>query len=204
MKIFRTPMIFKWIFPRRHWGFSSSNNSVYLTFDDGPTSELTSWILDYLESENIKATFFCVGANAQKFPSLIDEIKSKGHVIGNHTMHHEKGTKTKKSDYLASINEAAKHIDSNLFRPPYGRLPWTYTRSIAKNYKIIMWSWLSYDYDHTVSVDKIIEEADDIYPGDILVVHDNVKMLDRIQVILPKLVEVIKKKGLKFEVISAS
>jgi peptidoglycan/xylan/chitin deacetylase (PgdA/CDA1 family) len=57
MKIFKTPRFFKWIFPRRTWGFSRKRNSVYLTFDDGPQPEITEWVLDFLKEKNIKATF---------------------------------------------------------------------------------------------------------------------------------------------------
>lgn len=175
---------------------------MYLTFDDGPTPELTNWILDFLERENVKATFFCVGNNVKKYPDLFKAIQAKGHVVGNHTMHHEKATETGRKEYLSSIEEAAMVIDSNLFRPPYGRLPWGYARTIHKNYSIVMWSWLSYDYDHSISPDQIISKANRIRPGDILVMHDNQKMIGRIQEILPKIIQIVRSKGLKFDVIS--
>jgi peptidoglycan/xylan/chitin deacetylase (PgdA/CDA1 family) len=62
IRTFRTPRFFKWVFHRSTWGFSV-DKAVYLTFDDGPTPELTPWILETLASENVKATFFCVGTN---------------------------------------------------------------------------------------------------------------------------------------------
>lgn len=203
MKIFRTPIYFPWFFPRRRWGFSSAPNSVCLTFDDGPTPELTTWILDFLDKENIKATFFCVGSNAKKYPELMERMTGGGHAIGNHTMRHEKGTKVSKKEYLNSIEEASNYIDSKLFRPPYGRLPMIYGRKIRRDYQIVMWSWLSYDYDNTIPVTKIMEEAYRIKEGDILVVHDNEKVMGRIKVLLPQLVKIVRDKGLKFEIISA-
>ena len=203
MKIFRTPIYFPWFFPRRRWGFSSVSNSVYLTFDDGPTPELTNWILDYLDKENVKATFFCVGSNAKKYPELMERMVSAGHSVGNHTMRHEKGTKVSRKEYLNSIREASSHIDSELFRPPYGRLPLIYGRKIRNDYQIVMWSWLSYDYDKSIPVTRILEEASRIKNGDILVVHDNEKVKGRIKVLLPKLIQVVRDKGLQFEVISA-
>ena len=202
MKIFRTPIYFPWFFPRRRWGFSSAQKSVYLTFDDGPTPELTDWILELLNTEKIQATFFCVGANAKAHPELMDRMIREGHAIGNHTMRHEKGTKVSKKEYLESITEASKSIDSALFRPPYGRLPMIYGRSIRKKYTIVMWSWLSYDYDTSVSIPEILKHAKRIKAGDILVVHDNEKVMNRIKELLPQLVEIIREKGLKFEIIS--
>lgn len=201
MYIFKTPHIFRWIFPRKVWGVSSSNK-VYLTFDDGPTADLTYWILNELEKENIKATFFCVGQNAKQHPQLMDEMRRRGHVVGNHTMQHEHGNKTSKQDYLKSIEEAETYTSKTLFRPPYGRLPINYIKPIRKNYKIIMWSWLSYDYDQKVSEEKIIAKANKIKAGDILVLHDNSKVEDRLKIILPQIIKIVKDKGLQFEVIN--
>ena len=199
IKVFKTPFFYRWIFHRRVWGFLDKK-AVYLTFDDGPTEELTQWILNFLKEQNIKATFFCVGSNAKKLPVLINQIKSEGHALGNHTMRHEKGIKVSKKDYLQSIKETSEHIDSNLFRPPYGRMPVSFSKAIQKDYKIIMWSWLSYDYDKTVTIDKILRKAkQQIRGGDILVLHDNLKVEDRLKMLLPELVNIIHEKGLEFK-----
>lgn len=203
MRKFRTPYLFRWIFHRRVWGFSLVSTKVYLTFDDGPTEECTRWILAQLKEHEALATFFCVGANAKALPELMKEMRSEGHAIGNHTMRHEKGTKVSKSDYLASIEDASKHIPSPLFRPPYGRVPMAYTSAIRKSYRIVMWSWLSYDYDKEVPVETILKSAKSIRGGDILVLHDNLKSFDRVQEILPALLCILNEKGLKCDVISA-
>jgi peptidoglycan/xylan/chitin deacetylase (PgdA/CDA1 family) len=176
-----------------------SKNAVYLTFDDGPQEGLTDWILDFLEERNIQATFFCVGENVKNQPVLFSKILSKGHRVGNHTMKHEKGTRTHRSNYLKSVKNAGEYIESDLFRPPYGRLPLWKTTEIRKNYRIVMWSWLSYDYDNTVSIDNILANAKSIKGGDILVFHDNLKSHDRLKVLLPKVVDVITEKGLHFQ-----
>lgn len=203
MKQFRTPYFFRWIFHRRVWGFSRSNGTVYLTFDDGPTPECTDWILQLLETQNIKATFFCVGANAERHPNLMSRIQSAGHAIGNHTMHHEKGTETSRKEYFKSVEEAAKFIPSNLFRPPYGRIPMSFTKELRKKYRIIMWTWLSYDYHPDVPPSKILERAKTIKSGDILILHDNVKSFDKLRETLPQLLEIIQQKGLTFAPISS-
>lgn len=200
MHIFKTPLVFRWIFPRKVWGVSASNK-VYLTFDDGPTENVTTWILSELAKENIKATFFCVGENAKQHPALMETIRNQGHTIGNHTMRHENGNKTDKEAYLKSIEEAASFTSETLFRPPYGRLPISYVKSIRKKYKIIMWSWLSYDYDSNISEETIISKAKKIKAGDILVVHDNVKVEERLKVILPQIIAIVKEKGLEFDIV---
>lgn len=200
MYLFKTPRIFRWIFPRKIWGFSSKN-AVYLTFDDGPTPTLTPWILAALAEYNVKATFFCVGANAQKYLALMDSIRAAGHTVGNHAMRHEKGTKTTKKEYLASIEEAAPHTSNTLFRPPYGRLPFSFITPIRKKYRIIMWSWLSYDFDERIAVSTILKNAEKIKPGDILVLHDNEKVEDRVKELLPALIELLHGKDYRFDVI---
>lgn len=191
------------MFHRRIWGFSIKEPKVYLTFDDGPTPECTEWILDTLKQQNVLATFFCVGANIQKYPELANRIISEGHAIGNHTMRHEKGTETSRFDYFKSVEEASKVIDSDLFRPPYGRIPMTYTKELRKKYRIVMWTWLSYDYDKNVTIDKIIESSKRIKNGDILVLHDNKKSFDRLKEILPEVLKHIKENNLECSLISS-
>ena len=201
LKLFKTPLVFRWIYYRRTWGFSDKK-SVYLTFDDGPTVELTLWILNCLKEEDVKATFFCVGENAKRNPEIIEEIKLNGHRLGNHTMHHEKGTNSSKKDFLNSINQADNYLHSDLFRPPYGRMPFNYSKLIVSKYKIIMWSWLSYDYDETVKIENILNKAKgQIKGGDIIVLHDNIKTEIRLKEILPNLIKIVKEKGLEFKVI---
>ena len=201
LKLFKTPLVFRWIYYRRTWGFSD-RKSVYLTFDDGPTAELTLWILNCLKEEDVKATFFCVGENAKRNPEIIEEIKLNGHRLGNHTMYHEKGTNSSKKDFLNSINQADNYLHSDLFRPPYGRMPFSYSKSITSKYKIIMWSWLSYDYDESVKIETILNKANSqIKGGDIIVLHDNIKTEIRLKEILPNLIKIVKKKGLEFKVI---
>lgn len=202
-KVFKTPLLLRWFYHRRVWGFSNSKK-VFLTFDDGPTTALTEWILHELKEKNVKATFFCVGQNAKDHPELIDQIVKEGHAVGNHTMFHNNADKTSNVEYEDSTAEASQYIQSKLFRPPYGRLSLLKGRTILKNYKIIMWSWLSYDYDKSVSIELILKNAQkQIGPGDILVLHDNVKVNDRLKEILPAVIDIVRQKGLEFDVISS-
>jgi peptidoglycan/xylan/chitin deacetylase (PgdA/CDA1 family) len=202
MKLFKTPRFFRWIFPNKTWGFSRLENAVYLTFDDGPDSIITPWILDLLKEKNIQATFFCVGANAKKNPELVDRILSEGHSMGNHSMRHEKGVKTANRVFFESVKESQQFIDSPLFRPPYGRLKITQTWKLKKEYQIIMWSWLSYDFDHSIPLETILSKAQkQIKAGDILVLHDNPKCADRVKLLLPQLIDLISDKKLLFKVI---
>lgn len=202
MTFFRFPWAGRKLFAGWTWNIPSED-VIYLTFDDGPTEEMTPWILSLLKERNIKATFFCVGSNARNLPDLMSKIREEGHVVGNHTMNHEKGTKTNKEEYLKSIQEASEYTSSILFRPPYGKLPMSHSKMIVEDYKVVMWTWLSYDYDIEVKVETILNSAEFIRAGDILVLHDNVKVKDRLKEILPALLDILEKKNLKFGLISA-
>ncbi len=200
MRLFKTPRFFRLIFPNKTWGFSRHENSVYLTFDDGPDEEVTPWVLDMLKEKGVSATFFCVGTNVQKHPEIYERIVREGHSVGNHAMKHERGTKTETPLYLQSVEEAARIIDSKLFRPPYGRMTFYQTKALRKEYEIIMWSWLSYDFDKRVPIETILKKANkQIKTGDILVLHDNPKTFDRLKILLPQLINSLTEKGMEFK-----
>ncbi len=201
MKVFKIPTFFSKIWTKRTWEISNDENRIFLTFDDGPTQELTDWILSELEKRKIKATFFCVGENAKNLPTKMQSMLEAGHSIGNHTMQHQDGSKTQRKKYFDSIDEASQWIHSDLFRPPYGRLPITWDKKIAEKYKIVMWTWLSFDYDSTVPTEKIIEKAKKIQSGDILVFHDNLKSQNRLKEILPIILDDLLEKEFVFDVV---
>lgn len=202
MKLYKTPRFLRLIFKRRTWGFSLPQNAVYLTFDDGPHPDITPWVLDQLKVHGVKATFFCVGENVQRYPEIYSRILAEGHAVGNHSMKHENALKTKASDYLRSVRQAGNLIDSKLFRPPYGRLTSSLSKKIRKKYTIVMWSWLSYDFDKTVTIEEILHKADkQIKAGDILVLHDNPKIAERQKELLPLLLDLLKEKELVSSII---
>jgi peptidoglycan/xylan/chitin deacetylase (PgdA/CDA1 family) len=203
MKLFKPPRLTNWVFPRLRWRFSISEPTVFITFDDGPNPEITPFVLDLLKQYKWKATFFCVGQNIVRHPELFQRIVSEGHTIGNHTMKHLNSSKTENELYLESFREFEKTVQTKLFRPPYGRIKPSIAKEIGKTHRIIMWSWLSYDYDLSVSNERILSEAKRIKKGDILVLHDNAKITERQKILLPQLFSLLKEKGFHSEVISA-
>ena len=202
MKLFSSPRVLHFLFSNWIWK-GPDKNAVYLTFDDGPTKELTPWILELLRKKEIKATFFCVGDCAAKSPELIKQIMADGHALGHHTMHHENGWKTRSNNYINSIVESQAHINSKLFRPPYGKITFSQAQRLRKlGFKIIMWSWLSYDFDKTINAQKIIAKSEKIKGGDILVFHDNFKAQENAKKVLPYLISSIESRGLCFKLLS--
>lgn len=152
--MYRSPKFLRKLFPQRIWGIPVSDKSIFLTFDDGPDPEITPWLLDFLKANGINATFFCVGENVARYPEIYQRIINEGHKTGNHTMHHLNGIKTEKTTYLESIKDASRLIDSNLFRPPYGRMRKSLDKIVSKDFKTIMWTWLSKDYDNKIKVEN--------------------------------------------------
>lgn len=216
-----TPKLAKVLFPDLVWDLPSNEKVIYLTFDDGPTPEITNWTLDVLNEFNAKATFFCVGKNIEEHPTITQRILSEGHTIGNHTHNHVKGWKTKTVNYLQDIEQAQQVIANfknqirnskivnqessiaNLFRPPYGQLkPKQAKQIIQLGYKIIMWKVLAIDWDHSVSNQKCLENViKNTSSGDIIVFHDSLKAAHNMQYALPKVLEYFKKRGFKFKCI---
>ncbi len=187
-------------YSNRTW-FKSSKNTVFLTFDDGPCPDLTEWILEVLKVESVSATFFCVGENVLRYPALFTRIKAEGHRVGNHMMKHENGFKTPRVNYYKSFLKGQEIVGSNLFRPPYGRMRRTLDQKVRTQAEIVMWTWLSKDYDTTVSPKKILQAATKIRPGDILVFHDNVKAEKNLKATLVPVIHLLKQKGFTFSVL---
>ena len=197
----RTPLVVKKLFPNFIWDMPDTTKDIYLTFDDGPTPEITQWTLDTLKQYQAKATFFCIGSNVKKHPDIFEHILAEGHTIGNHTHHHVKGWKTPVDLYLEDVKKATKYINSKLFRPPYGQItPKQGARLIDLGYKIVMWNVLSIDWDASVSKETCLKNViTKTKSGSIIVFHDSVKASKNMQYALPKVLDHFSKKGYCFK-----
>ncbi|MCI5782892.1 MAG: polysaccharide deacetylase family protein [Bacteroidales bacterium] len=197
MLIEQPPLLYRLLFPEAIWRLPRKGKKVvYLTFDDGPIPELTTWILDTLDRYDVKATFFMVGDNVRRNPELFEEIKRRGHSYGNHTMHHKQGLKTSFHAYIRDIEEANKLIDSTLFRPPHGLMGWSQMQVISEHYNIIMYDLVTRDYDRSLSSERIFKNVKRYARnGSIIVFHDSLKSLEHIKSILPCSIEWLKEHG---------
>jgi len=197
----KTNRFIKKLFSNYVWDIPNTENKIYLTFDDGPTPEITEWVLEELEKHNAKATFFCIGNNIKKHPEIFEKLISKGHSIGNHTFNHLNGWKTSTDDYLE--NSRLCETICNLFRPPYGKIKASQAKKLKQlGYQIIMWDVLSADYDATITKEKCLENVvKNVQSGSIIVFHDSVKAFPNLEYTLPKALEILNKKGFVFEAI---
>jgi peptidoglycan/xylan/chitin deacetylase (PgdA/CDA1 family) len=194
MLFVKTPILIMKLFPELIWHFSRRENHrenhVYLTFDDGPTPEVTPWVLDNLREHDAKGTFFCLGRNVDRYPDIYQQILEEGHAVGNHTYSHLKGSHTSNSEYINDIKLAGTDIESKLFRPPYGRFRSSQIRELRKDYKIVMWDVLSQDYDQKINPEKcFLNIKENIRPGSIVVFHDSMKARDNLYHALPTMLE---------------
>lgn len=205
----KTNKIIKRLFSNQVWDLPNTEKKIYLTFDDGPTPEVTEWVLAVLKQHDIKATFFCIGDNIRKHPEIFQKVVQEGHSIGNHTYNHLQGWKTSDKDYLENIKQFEDTIISQgntglknkLFRPPYGKIrPSQSARLRKKGYKIIMWDVLSADFDIRIAPEKCLDNVvKNTTQGSIIVFHDSKKAFQNLEYTLPKTIEILKEKGFLFD-----
>ncbi|MDE5869178.1 MAG: polysaccharide deacetylase family protein, partial [Muribaculaceae bacterium] len=147
----------------------------------------------------IKATFFMVGDNVRKYPSLYEEVRKRGHRVGNHTMHHLQGAKCAVECYLKDIAEASRFIESDLFRPPHGWLRRAQAKRLAQDFKIIMYDLVTRDYSRRVDAEGVVRNVRRYSrPGSIIVFHDSLKSIKKLETALPESIEWLVNEGYSF------
>ena len=200
----KTPWWLKKFYPECIWQMEGGEKKIYLTFDDGPHPVATSFVLEQLKKYNAKATFFCIGKNVEEYPFLYEEILDEGHVAGNHTYSHLNGWKTSDDIYIDDIVQAKKRIDSNLFRPPYGRATKFQLKLVRQQGIVpVMWTVLSGDFDTGLSKEKCLSNVlRNTADGSIVILHDSAKAFERLEYVLPRVLEYFSAKGFQFEQIT--
>ena len=201
MLIERPPLLYRLLFPEALSRLNRRRRRVvYLTFDDGPIPEQTPWVLDILDRYGVKATFFMVGDNVRRHPGLLEEVRRRGHSVGNHTMHHLQGMKVATDRYLADVAEADALIDSTLFRPPHGIMRWKQSRALRARYNIIMYDLVTRDYSAKLSPDEVVANVRRYARnGSIIVFHDSLKAAPNMRPALPQAIEWLLSQGYEFE-----
>ncbi|RZL45627.1 MAG: polysaccharide deacetylase family protein [Pedobacter sp.] len=220
MYLVKSPLLLKWYYSDLIWNKSRSEKIVYLTFDDGPIPNVTDFVLNTLKSFNVKATFFCIGDNIIKHPDVFERLKSEGHAFGNHTFNHLNGWKTDDETYLANSLKCQELTQTNLFRPPFGRIKKSQVRKLKAerlnlnassqttqisnlksqiSLQIVMWDVLSGDFDTDLSPEKCLQNViKNTENGSIIVFHDSLKAFDRLKYALPKAIQHLSDKGYQF------
>jgi peptidoglycan-N-acetylglucosamine deacetylase len=197
--LFQPNSLARLVYPKAVWSVNTIDQTLYLTFDDGPITGLTEWILDTLKRHDIKATFFCVGANIEKNKTIFSRIKDEGHTVGNHTHGHIKGYKCSAGEYLQNVERCEALTGTKLFRPPYGQLKFSqYKQLLTKGYNIVLWDVISYDYENITPESCFMNVKQNAKPGSIILFHDNVKATEKIKYALPMTIDHFLKLNYKF------
>jgi peptidoglycan-N-acetylglucosamine deacetylase len=206
----KTPWWLKSLYPRCVWDIPAKEKVLYLSFDDGPHPQATPYVLDELKKYNAKATFFCIGKNVLEHTEIYRRIINEGHRTGNHTFNHFNGWKVRDEQYLQNILQAGKYIDSNLFRPPYGKITRFQVKLLSgiknspssPNFRIIMWDVLSGDFDTSLSGEQCSANViKNVRPGSVIVFHDSEKAFPRMKDSLSRVLEHFSKAGYRFDAI---
>ena len=142
------------------------------------------------------------GDNVRKHPGIFEQVKNEGHSIGNHTYNHLNGWKTDNKTYLENFLKADELMNSNLFRPPYGRIKRSQVKLLQEakpGIKIVMWNVLSADFDAAISPEKCLDNVlKNVKGGEIVLFHDSLKAKDRMEYALPRALEYWSKRGFEF------
>jgi len=182
--------------------------TVALTFDDGPNPVYTRQILAILKKYNIKATFFMVGTNAQKYPDVVKEIHEQGHVIANHSLTHPMLTKVSEAQLQKEIAMPSEIIDGIIgIKPKCLRYPFgasnEHVRAEIRAHGMMPtpMGFNSFDYDRPGKEKIVSWVLKNIYSKQVILMHDGYDKREQTVAALPEIIEGIQKKGLGFSTI---
>jgi len=179
--------------------------TVALTFDDGPSPIYTPQILAVLKKYHVKATFFMVGVNAQKYPEMVKLVLADGHAINSHSLTHPMLTKLNDKQLYNEVTAPQRIIDKIIgqkpvcLRYPFG-MSNTHVREVIRSEGIVPvpMGFNSFDYNRP-GVQKIVSWVlKNSYSGQVILMHDGYDKRQQTVDALPQIIEGIQKKGLGF------
>lgn len=200
--VHKSPRLLKAFYAPFVWNIPTEEKVIYLTFDDGPIPDVTEWVLEKLENFGAKGTFFCIGDNILKHPDIFAKLIAKGHSIGNHTFNHLKGWNTEDELYWENVAQCRDVLptQTNLFRPPYGRIKLSQAKPLLKDYHIVMWDVLTGDFEKYLSPERCLEKTlQYTRSGSIVVLHDSLKAWRNMSYVLPRMLDYYSNLGFRFE-----
>lgn len=204
MFIHKTNFLMRAFYPNFLWKVKTDEKAIYLTFDDGPIPEITEFVLEELDKYQAKATFFCIGDNICKHPTVFQQIVNQGHTVGNHTFNHLRGWDTDDQLYHNNFEqcnaELSNHVEANFFRPPYGRIKKNQAKKILKTHQIVMWDVLSGDFSQTLSPAVVLQKTiRNTEQGSIVLFHDSIKANKNMSYALPRVLSHFAAQGFSFK-----
>jgi peptidoglycan/xylan/chitin deacetylase (PgdA/CDA1 family) len=200
MYLSKTPALIQQLFPDLLCRVPGKGKVVYLTFDDGPTAGVTEEVLNVLAQYGAKAAFFCLGRQVMQHPELYARILAEGHRVGNHSYNHPDGWRTGTENYLQDVALAEQSINTNIYRPPYGRLKPAQYAALKNRFRVVLWDVMPGDFDSSKTPDDCFQIlTQHVSPGSIIVLHDSEKAQPRLKEILPRFLEEYSANGYVFK-----
>ena len=206
MIIERPLQLFRKLFPGVEFRMPPSAvrpGTVYITFDDGPIPEVTPWVLDTLDEFNVKATFFMVGQNIERYPELLEEVKGRGHLVANHSLHHIRGLKISSGRYLKDVDDCEEYTKTKIFRPAHGWMTPAQLKAVKRNgYRVVMYDLVTRDYSKRISAEEVVRNIKKYTrDGSIIVFHDSLKSIDKLKTALPESLQWLQNQGYSFSLL---
>jgi len=201
MKISTPPKISRFFFKDVMFEKNTSDKEIFLTFDDCSDIDLTYDVLDILSKKKLKATFFPIGEYLE-YTKIHHSIEKCGHRIGNHSYSHLNGFFSSTQDYYDDVMKFHRIYETDIFRPPYGRITQKQLKLVQRNYKVVMWSIMTYDFDRTMNADdcfNIVKK--NVRPGSIIVFHTNSKARKNLIDALQNTINYLNEQGFLFQVL---
>jgi peptidoglycan/xylan/chitin deacetylase (PgdA/CDA1 family) len=194
------------LFPSILW--RTSEQSIHLTFDDGPHPTATPRVLKILRQQHIKATFFLVGQYVQQQPELAREIVSEGHSVGNHSYTHPvlflKSLEFQRQEIRRTneiIQETVK-VRPRGFRPPYGYFDYRTLRIVkTEDQRVVMWDVDGRDFSTKQPGPIIRRVTNNISQGSVILLHDNDSTAGSTLDYLQPLLEDLMQRGFRFSLL---
>lgn len=199
MYLVKTLYILRLLLPNLVCRVPDPGKKIFLSFDDGPTPEITPWVLDQLNLFSAKATFFCLGENVKHNPQLFGRIIAEGHSAGNHSYSHLNGLKVSNQDYFEDIERAGSFIPGKLFRPPFGKMKYSQYRRLKEVYQLVLWDVMPGDFDKKLSKENCLKNViKHAREGSVIVLHDTLKAEDKLRYVLPEILKYFTNKNFIF------
>ena len=173
-----------------------------LNYDDiwGMRGKPLAVPLPHISGTDAAGEVIAVGENVKKHTLVFDQVVKSGHSVGNHTFNHLNGWGSDNIPYFHNIRNCAHLVKSSLFRPPYGRMLPKQAQFLQRHYQIVMWDVLSGDFDPKITKEKCLENViKNTKTGSIIVFHDSLKAKDKLEYVLPKVLEYFSVQGFRFE-----
>ncbi|MEZ4686669.1 MAG: polysaccharide deacetylase family protein [Bacteroidia bacterium] len=189
------------------WTVDTQKKHLYLTFDDGPTPEITQWVAGQLKRFDAKATFFVLGKNVEKHPKLAHQLLDAGHSLGNHSYSHPDGWKTQCFTLPARLQTrtTGNHRPTRTLKPCYSG-PLTVASAakqaefIQRSHRIVMMDVMPGDFDLQIAKETCLHRAiNHADRGSIICLHDSEKGLATPGYVLPRLLEHFTAEGFQFQ-----